>query len=365
MLSRRLPVAALTLVAALILAPLAQAQAGAWEQCGGNEWYSQCLVASATTTTTTTKTTSTTASTSTNTASCNAAADGFASLNGGTTGGAGGTVVTVTTQTDLAKYAAASGKYVIKVSGKITISPKGTEISVASDKTIIGIGTTGEIYEGGLRLIGVKNVIIRNLKIGNTYVPTDYEGKTQDWDAIQMDTASNVWIDHCLLEKAGDGLIDSRLDTTFLTVSYTILRDHNKAFGIGWTENVTSQITIHHNYFLNTNQRNPSADNIRYAHLYNNYLSNVTSYGHYARGSTEMRMENVYFEKVNNPVTKDSTAKLAASGNTYSSCTGTTASNSGTVFTPSTFYSYSLTATAQVPSVVKAQAGPQASICPS
>lgn len=76
-------------------------------------------------------------------------------------------------------------------------------------------------------------------------------------------------------------------------------------------------------------------------------------------------MENVYFEKVNNPVTKDSTAKLAATGNTYSSCTGTTASNSGTVFTPSTFYSYSLTATSSVPSVVKAQSGPQASICPS
>lgn len=140
-----------------------------------NEWYSQCVVSTGTTTTT--KATSTVVATTaaaTSTTSCNAAADGFASLNGGTTGGAGGTVVTVTTQADLTKYAAASGKYVIKVSGKITITPKGTEISVASDKTIIGVGTTGEIYEGGLRLIGVKNVIIRNLKIGNLFYSEGY-----------------------------------------------------------------------------------------------------------------------------------------------------------------------------------------------
>tara|TARA_R110002060_G_scaffold63751_3_gene73003 strand:+ start:1408 stop:1755 length:348 start_codon:yes stop_codon:yes gene_type:complete len=88
------------------------------------------------------------------------------SLNGGTTGGSGGTVVTVSNQADLNTYATAQGKYVIKVVGKVTITPKGTEIRVASDKTIIGIGSTGEIYGGGFFLNGVKNVIIRNLKIG-------------------------------------------------------------------------------------------------------------------------------------------------------------------------------------------------------
>jgi pectate lyase len=100
---------------------------------------------------------------------CTDSADGFASLNGGTTGGAGGTVVTVSTQSDLNRYATAAGKYLIKVSGKITLSPKGTEIRVASDKTIIGIGTTGEISEGGFFLNAVRNVIIRNLKIGKSY----------------------------------------------------------------------------------------------------------------------------------------------------------------------------------------------------
>lgn len=297
--------------------------------------------------------------------SCTAAADGFASLNGGTTGGAGGTVVTVTNQADLTKYAAASGKHVIKVKGRITISPKGTEIPISSDKTITGIGATGELFEGGFGIkAGSKNIILRNLKIGNTY-DGDWDGKTHDWDGIQMDTASNIWIDHVLFEKGADGLIDSRKDTNYLTVSNTVLRHQNKAFGIGWTDNVVAQITIHHTWFQNTTQRNPSADNIKYAHLYNNYLTDNDSYGHYARGKTSMRMENVYFKKTKNPVQADSTATLAVSGNTYDGTSGTIAKNTGTVFKASDFYKYTLDPVANVPSIVQKEAGPQASICTS
>ncbi|WYZ41775.1 hypothetical protein EsH8_V_000670 [Colletotrichum jinshuiense] len=294
---------------------------------------------------------------------CSGTADGFASLNGGTTGGKGGTVVVVKTQADLEKYAGASGKHVIKVSGKITITPKGKEVKVTSDKTIVGIGATAEIDQGGFNVQNQRNIIFRNIKIGNTYVEGDEEGKTQDWDGIQMDNCTNIWIDHVHLEKGGDGLIDSRKDTTFLTVSWTILRNHNKAFGIGWTDNVSTQITIHHNYFDQTKQRNPSVDNVKNAHLYNNYLVGQTSYGHYARGKTEMRMENCYFEKVKNPIQADATAKLSATGNVFKGTSGTTAKNSGTVFDPKKFYSYKVDAANDVPGIVAKGAGRQASIC--
>lgn len=76
-----------------------------------------------------------------------------------------------------------------------------------------------------------------------------------------------------------------------------------------------------------------------------------------------MRMENVYFEKVNNPITKDTTASLLATENVFVDCTGTQAANSGTVFSPGSFYSYTLDSTPSVPGVVKAKAGPQAGIC--
>ncbi|KAI8295312.1 hypothetical protein K4K59_004642 [Colletotrichum sp. SAR11_240] len=294
---------------------------------------------------------------------CSGTPDGFASLNGGTTGGKGGEVVVVKTQADLEKYAGSTGKYVIKVSGKITITPKGKEVKVSSDKTIVGIGATAEIDQGGFNIQNQRNIIFRNLKIGNTYVGGDDEGKTQDFDGIQMDNCTNIWIDHVHLEKGGDGLIDSRKDTTFLTVSWTILRNHNKAFGIGWTDNVSAQMTIHHNYFDQTKQRNPSVDNVKNAHLYNNYLVGQTSYGHYARGKTEMVMENCYFEKVKNPIQADSTAKLSATGNVFKSTSGTTSKNAGTVFDPKTFYDYKVDAANDVPSIVSKGAGRQASIC--
>lgn len=124
-------------------------------------------------------------------------------------------------------------------------------------------------------------------------------------------------------------------------------------------------MTVHHNYFDETTQRNPSVDNVKYAHLYNNYLVGQTSYGHYARGSTEMRLENCYFENVHNPITMDDTAKLDASGNVFDGTSGSTANNSGDVFDPADFYEYTLDAAKDVPTVVAEGAGRQASICPA
>jgi pectate lyase len=136
--------------------------------------------------------------------------------------------------------------------------------------------------------------------------------------------------------------------------------NHNKTFGIGWTTNVTTRATIHHNWLFNNTQRNPSADNLAYAHLYNNYLQNITSYGNYSRGGTKMVIENSYFEKVNNPFYYD-TGGLKQTGSVVVSCTGQQETG-GTAFTPSSFYSYTLDKAADVPSVVKAGAGPQADL---
>ncbi|ANC31631.1 RICIN domain-containing protein [Isoptericola dokdonensis] len=290
-------------------------------------------------------------------------ADGFASTDGGTTGGAGGTAVTVTTQADLEKYVTASGRYVITVAAPITISPKGKELKVASDKTIIGRGTSGEIVGGGFFLGDTtSNVILRNLTIRDTRMTEDDpDDKEFDYDAIQMDGADHVWIDHNRLTRMNDGLIDSRKDTTNLTVSWNVLEENNKAFGIGWTDNVTAKITIHHNWVRDTNQRNPSTDNVAYAHLYNNYLQDVAGYGNYARGGTKMVLQNSWFERVKDPFYRDGTAALAQSGSIVVSSSGRQESG-GTAFDPRSFYPYTLDAAADVPSIVRAGAGPQASI---
>jgi pectate lyase len=299
---------------------------------------------------------------------CPITQEGFSTVNtlgqNGTTGGLGGEVVTVTSQADLEKYAGASQPYVIRVQGKITISPKGKEVKVASDKTLIGLGGGGEISQGGFFLgSGTHNVIIRNLTIGGTFVEGDWDGKQQDFDGIQMDTAHHVWIDHVELHHGGDGLIDSRKDTTNLTVSWTILRDHNKAFGIGWTENVSAEMTIHHNIFRDTGTRNPSTDNVLRAHLFNNWLLRTDSYGNYSRGGTNMVLENSVFEQVANPHYYD-TGSLVAVGNTYSGASGQKESSgsSYSFFDPSDFYEYELHPASEVKKLLTDCAGPRATL---
>ncbi|MFS0698008.1 RICIN domain-containing protein [Streptomyces nitrosporeus] len=291
-------------------------------------------------------------------------ADGFASTGGGTTGGAAGTTVTVKNYADLVTYATASAPYVIKVAAAITVTPYGHEIPVKSDKTIIGVGTSGQIVGGGFFLgTGVHNVIIRNLTIRDTRMTEDDpDDKDYDYDGIQMDTADHIWIDHNRIERMNDGLIDSRKDTSYLTVSWNVLGEQNKAFGIGWTDNVTARMTIHHNWIHDTGQRNPSIDNVAYAHLYNNYMQNVSSYGNLSRGASKTVIENSYYQNVANPYYNDtSAASLTQTGSICVSCTGKQQTN-GTTFKPSDHYGYTLDPAADVPALLKQYAGPQANI---
>ncbi|MFD3733649.1 pectinesterase family protein [Streptomyces sp. NPDC058632] len=300
-----------------------------------------------------------------------ATADGFASVNAlgqdGTYGGRDGAVVTVRTQAELERYATAAEPYVIVVAGTITTNPVGKEIKVASDKTIVGSGTSGHIVGGGFFLgQGVHNVIIRNLTIRDAYQGV-WNDKDHDFDAVQMDGAHHVWIDHNDLRNMADGLIDVRKDSTYVTVSWNEMSHNNKAFGIGWTENVLTDITIHHNWIRETEQRNPSTDNCAHAHLYNNFLEDVpgtditSSYGNYSRGGTRMVLENSYFQGFRNPVVKDATATVVQRGNIFSGTSGRNESG-GTAFDPRTYYAYTPDAAADVPSLLKSGTGPRGSI---
>jgi pectate lyase len=295
--------------------------------------------------------------------------DGFAAQSGmgrgPTTGGAGGQTVTVTTQAQLNQYVTASAPYVIRVAGTINISPKGTELRVASNKTIVGVGTSGQIVGGGFFLnVGVHNVIIRNLTIRDTQMPDDDPGDdAYDYDAIQLDTADHIWIDHNRLSRMNDGLIDSRKDTTYLTVSWNHLVQNNKTFGIGWTSNVTARMTLHHNWFQNTNSRNPSADNIALCHMYNNYLQNITGYGNYVRGLTKAVIENSYYDTVRDPYYVEA-GELVQRGNIVvnSSWRDGKVRQKGSAFNPSSYYSYTLDPASAVPDLLRTYAGPQSNI---
>lgn len=291
-------------------------------------------------------------------------ADGFAA---GTTGGEGGQVVTVTTQEELNTYVTAAEPYIIKVAGAIEISPKGTELKVASNKTIIGVGTAGEIVGGGFFLgATTSNVIIRNLTIRDTLMPEDDpDDKDFDYDAIQIDSATKVWIDHNRLARMNDGLLDSRKDATDITVSWNQFLDNNKTLGIGWTANLITRMTLHHNWFARTNQRNPSGGNLLNMHMYSNYLQDIRSYGNWARGETKGVIEHSLFHNVADPYFVDPAGELVQRGNVV---TGTSSwrdgliKEQGAAFDPTAFYSYTLDPATALPEVLAAFSGPQDSI---
>lgn len=287
---------------------------------------------------------------------------GFASLEGsgnrivqgGTTGGEKGQTVIVKNFTDLNRYATATEPYVIQVSGTITITPTGTEIKVMSNKTIIGEGNNATISGGGFFVgAGIHNVIFRNLHIQDTQ-----DGAEQDWDGIQLDSAHHVWIDHCSFKLIGDGMIDSRHSTDYVTISWNIFSDHNKTLGIGWTPVVEAHLTIHNNWFRRLVQRNPSCDNA-FCHLFNNYLEDLSSYGNYSRGMATMRIENSIFRNVKDPWYYDANAKLTESGNITEGTTSGKMLSNGQGFDPKQFYNYTMGPVSTLKQSLADSAGPQ------
>lgn len=290
-------------------------------------------------------------------------ANGFASVSGKTlettTGGEGGQTVIAENLSDLIRYANSNVPYIIIVKG--TIEPTSwREIDVGSNTTIVGYGTDATLKNLELHIIDKQNIIIRNLTVRDSYVEGDWDGKENDNDGIQADNCHHLWIDHCHFTHLGDGLIDLRKACDYVTVSYTKLSNHNKAFGIGWTEETDFHMTIHHCWTDNTNQRNPSFD-MGIGHLYNNYLSNIASYGNQSRGKARVIVQNSSFYKAKDPISISGTdATLYASNNIFNACTGSQTGNlSSMPFDPADSYTYTLDPVEQVEGIVTAEAGPQ------
>jgi len=302
--------------------------------------------------------------------------DGFASVNAmgvnGTTGGAGGKVVTVTNEADLEKYAQMKEPYIIRVKGEIKVTEKkasrtgltSREIHLASDKTIIGVGKAGHIVGGGFFIgPGVHNIILRNLTIRDSFLAGDWAGVRNDFDGLQMDNAHHVWVDHCHFSRHGDGCLDSRKGTTYLTVSWCVFSDHNKTFGCGWDTKATAQITLHHTWFRNTACRVPAAGQVLRAHYYNNRYQNVGAYGHFIVLGTNLLSQNCLFERVNRPFWPlDATCTMAVVGNIFRQTGSSNHLRGRPFFDPNRFYAFPLDKAKDLPGLLKKYAGPQENI---
>ena len=290
------------------------------------------------------------------------APEGFAGVadhgGAGTTGGAGGLLVHAGTPDQLRAFAKSTEPLVVMLHGVLTF-PQYEKLTVTANKSFLGCGEGATVVNAGFKLINVSNVIFRNFTVRDSYIPGDFAGKRpdNDRDGIQMDTCTHVWVDHMHFTRLGDGLVDIRKDCDNVTLSWNVFSDHNKALGEGWTQNVVTRLTLHHNWIRNTHQRNASLDNTAASHVYNNYLEDISSYGMLGRNSALLLVEGNYFRDVRNPLHHQGPGgELVARDNIFEQCTGNTGQQRGTAFDPA--YSYQLTPTAAVPAIVRAFAGP-------
>ena len=278
----------------------------------------------------------------------------------GSSGGAGGALVHAKTPDQLRTYAKSPDPLVVILHGEL-VFPQYEKLAVASNKSFLGAGVGTAVVNAGFKLVNVSNVVFRNFTVRDSYIPGDFEGKRpdNDRDGIQMDTSTHVWVDHMHFTRLGDGLVDIRKDCDNVTVSWNVFSDHNKALGEGWTSNVVTRLTLHHNWIRNTHQRNASLDNTAASHVYNNYLEDISSYGMLGRNGALLVVEGNYFRDVRNPLHHQGAGgELVARENIFEACTGNTGQERGPAFDPSAAYGYELTPTAAVPALVRRFAGP-------
>ncbi len=237
---------------------------------------------------------------------------GFATEDGGTTGGSGGTTVYASTGDEILEYidAKQDGDYsdglIIMVNGTITSdNTDDTKIAIkdVEDVSLIGVGTSGEFDGIGIKVYKASNVIIRNVYVHHVLIG--------DKDAISIEgPVDHVWVDHCELEAEYDdvdkdyydGLLDAKKASYYITYSWNYLHDSWKTMlcGSSDSDDYDRTITAHHNIFENCNSRMPL---FRFGtgHFFNNYYIDGASTAINSRMGACIRIEKNYFENTQNP----------------------------------------------------------------
>ncbi|WP_213001529.1 pectate lyase family protein [Winogradskya consettensis] len=316
---------------------------------------------------------------------------GFATRNGGTTGGAGGATVRATTgtaiHTALCGRASSSTPIIIEVSGTInhgnTTKVSGASCNTAADVielkqisnvTIIGVGSGAIFDQLGIHIRESSNIIIQNVTVRN--VKKSGSPTSNGGDAIGMESdVRNVWVDHVNLEASGgesegyDGLFDMKANVQYVTLSYSTLRNSGRGGLIGSSESdrTNGYVTFHHNLYQNIDSRTPLLRG-GIAHIYNNYYVNLNESGINSRAGASAKVDNNYFKDSKDVLGTFYTSEAGfwqVSGNIFDNVTwsspGTDNNPAGpdpvsntTVSIP---YAYTLDAASCVPSIVSLTAG--------
>ena len=181
----------------------------------------------------------------------------------------------------------------------------------AENVTIEGIGYDANLDKWGFEMKRSKSCEVRNLWLGK--YPDDGISMTGSSD----NKSSHMWVHNNTIESgynayAGNGTVDAdKADgdgstdikwTEYVTISYNVYKDcHKTSLVGGGTTHMQDWITYHHNWFNNTESRNPRARNA-HIHSFNNYFTTNKQYGIGASYNSKVFSEANYYEKTNLPL---------------------------------------------------------------
>jgi len=223
--------------------------------------------------------------------------DGYATQNGGTTGGGSATPVTVSTAAAFRTATGDTTPRVIIVQGRIDL---GGSANIRSNKTIIGADTSSGLYNGTVQVQG-SNYIFQNLTFGPS-----------SGDVMEVSGGTNVFITKCEFYGSTDELCSIVRQADYVTVSWCKFYfpspdDHSFASLIGNSDTATSDrgklhVTMHHNWYAEGVRGRMPRVRFGHVHIYNNFYNSVGN--GYCIGigyECHIRLENTHFENVNGP----------------------------------------------------------------
>lgn len=215
----------------------------------------------------------------------------------------------------------------------ISSSAEGLQIKGAMmNMTFEGVGDDATVYGFGFLLREAESVEFRNFAIMRCLD-----------DAMSLDTDnSHVWIHNMDLfygkkggaadQAKGDGTVDIKGDSKYVTVAYNRFWDNGKASMCGMkSETGENWITYHHNWFDHSDSRMARVRTMS-VHMYNNYYQHNDVYGIGATSGSSIFMESNYFDAVKRPIMSSLQGTDAMGDGTFSGEKGGLIKAYGNVF---------------------------------
>lgn len=215
----------------------------------------------------------------------------------------------------------------------ISSSAEGLQIKGAMmNMTFEGVGDDATVYGFGFLLREAESVEFRNFAIMRCLD-----------DAMSLDTKNyHVWIHNMDLfygkkgsaadQAKGDGTVDIKGDSKYVTVAYNRFWDNGKASMCGMkSETGPNYITYHHNWFDHSDSRMARIRTMS-VHMYNNYYQHNDVYGIGATMGSSVFMESNYFDAVKRPIMSSLQGTDAKGDGTFSGEKGGLIKAYGNVF---------------------------------